>query len=355
MRQLLREWSVAEYAVGLYPERADRHPHVLDRVLAYWAGWLALWASALLRWATAPFRSASAGVRNGTRGTRRGGAAYARAAALGTPGARGHGRSRRGRGIRAGARGQRAAARHAPFPGAVDGRLRAAARPRCRDGNRGGQEPDRRAAGGHGRAGRSPGARDHGQRVPGASRCAGNDAGVCILRPVGGLDRAGSGPVGTTRDVRTRRELLCQQGPGVRLPEGRTRRRQCRQRAPARVAPFPRRPCCGRPLAAARPLLCDRRRGRQHLRRRSAHAADHLGRAAGGSGRCGLPVRACGGARTAGRCLSHPRCRAQRTPDRCRTRGRRSRRGRARRELAFPPCTRTGGRTGAGRAAPVSA
>ncbi|MCP5319798.1 MAG: hypothetical protein H7A12_03050 [Pseudomonadales bacterium] len=50
MRQLLREWSVAEYAVGLYPERADRHPHVLDRVLAYWAGWLALWASALLRW-----------------------------------------------------------------------------------------------------------------------------------------------------------------------------------------------------------------------------------------------------------------------------------------------------------------
>lgn len=50
MRRLLREWSVAEWSVGLYPERADRHPHALDRALAHWAGRVALWSSALARW-----------------------------------------------------------------------------------------------------------------------------------------------------------------------------------------------------------------------------------------------------------------------------------------------------------------
>ncbi|MCG3170943.1 MAG: Protein translocase subunit SecA [Pseudomonadales bacterium] len=50
MRRLLREWSVAEWAVGLYPERADRHPHAVDRLLAHAAGRIALWSSPLARW-----------------------------------------------------------------------------------------------------------------------------------------------------------------------------------------------------------------------------------------------------------------------------------------------------------------
>jgi len=64
MRQLLRAWSVEEFAVGVHPERADRHAHAVDRWLAQWAGRLALWTSALRRLQLRAF--ARAVVRLGT-------------------------------------------------------------------------------------------------------------------------------------------------------------------------------------------------------------------------------------------------------------------------------------------------
>jgi preprotein translocase subunit SecA len=49
MNPVLRGWSVDEYAVGLYPERTDRHSNVVDRALARQAGRMALWTSPLER------------------------------------------------------------------------------------------------------------------------------------------------------------------------------------------------------------------------------------------------------------------------------------------------------------------
>jgi preprotein translocase subunit SecA len=50
MRRVLENWSVAEFAVALFPERADHHAHRVDRWLAFWAGRIALWISPLRRW-----------------------------------------------------------------------------------------------------------------------------------------------------------------------------------------------------------------------------------------------------------------------------------------------------------------
>lgn len=46
---VLRGWGIEEFAVGSYPERADRHGHVVDRALARAAGRFALWTSAFER------------------------------------------------------------------------------------------------------------------------------------------------------------------------------------------------------------------------------------------------------------------------------------------------------------------
>jgi hypothetical protein len=193
MRQLMRNWSVEEFSVAAQPERPDARALKIDRILAAWAGRIALWNSVLARARLRRFAKAVLALGPGLE-------------ALDDAGLQGRietlraalpseGLSRR-LAVEAFALVREVSRRRlgmAHYPVQLMGGYALLRGTVAEMATGEGKTLTGLLAGGDGRAGRRAGARGHGQRVPGAPRCAGARPGVRVLRPHGGLDRAGPG------------------------------------------------------------------------------------------------------------------------------------------------------------------